>query len=68
VPMLKEKNAENLNFSIHLLNYIGKSRHELSGQPNIIIHIQNTQLNKLFNNYYNFEIKLIQLYFNLGTH
>jgi len=35
VPMLKENwNAENLNFSIHLLNYIG--RHELSEQPNIM--------------------------------
>jgi len=33
VPMLKEnRNAENLNFSIHLLNYI--SRHKLSGQLN----------------------------------
>jgi len=36
VPILKENlNAENLNFSIHLLNYI--SRHELSGQPNMFV-------------------------------
>jgi len=36
MPMLKENwNAENLNFSVHLLNYISYSA--LSGQPNTLI-------------------------------
>ena len=38
VPILKKNwNAEDLNFSIHLLN-LNLLRHELSGQPNIMCY------------------------------
>jgi len=43
VPILKNWNAEGLNFSVHLLN-LHLLRHEFSGQPNII-HLYKIKMN-----------------------
>jgi len=43
VPILKNWNAEGLNFSVHLLN-LYLLRHEFSGQPNII-HLYKIKMN-----------------------